>query len=116
MTIGIAALLLASLGGWAVARASESSSPTAVTTTRAAGTANAAGKKVFASTGCGGCHTLADAGTTGTVGPNLDELKPSAEQVSAIVTSGKGQMPPYGGSLTPQQISDVADYVSQAAG
>jgi mono/diheme cytochrome c family protein len=114
--IGIAALLLASLGGWAVARASESSSPAAVTTTPAAGTANAAGKKVFATTGCGGCHTLADAGTTGTVGPNLDAVKPSAERVKAIVTSGKTPMPAYGGSLTPQQISDVADYVSQAAG
>ena len=81
-----------------------------------AGPRHAAGKSVFASAGCGGCHTLADAGTTGTVGPNLDEMKPSAEQVSAIVTSGKGLMPPYSGSLTPQQISDVADYVSQAAG
>ena len=32
----------------------------------------AAGKTVFLSMGCGGCHTLADAGTTGNVGPNLD--------------------------------------------
>ena len=34
----------------------------------------AAGKVVF-TTNCGGCHTLSDAGTTGTVGPNLDDAQ-----------------------------------------
>ena len=43
----------------------------------------AAGKEVFASAGCAGCHTLADAGSTGTVGPNLDEAKPSATSSSS---------------------------------
>ena len=37
----------------------------------------AAGKTVFTSAGCSGCHTLKAAGATGTVGPNLDQLKPA---------------------------------------
>ena len=41
----------------------------------------AAGKQVFESAGCVACHTLADAGSTGTVGPNLDDAKPPATLV-----------------------------------
>ena len=41
-----------------------------------------AGKEVFESAGCVGCHTLADAGATGTVGPNLDEAKPPDDSSS----------------------------------
>jgi len=58
----------------------------------------------------------ADAGTTGTVGPNLDGAKPSAERVVDRVTNGKGVMPPFKGSLTEQQIADVAAFVSESAG
>ena len=36
------------------------------------GTSASAGKQVFSANGCGSCHTLAAAGSTGTVGPNLD--------------------------------------------
>lgn len=75
-----------------------------------------AGKAVFTSAGCGGCHTLADAGTNGTVGPNLDEAKPSKELVVTRVTKGMGPMPPFAGQLTDQQIADVAAYVTQATG
>ena len=75
----------------------------------------AAGKVVF-TTNCGGCHTLADAGTSGTVGPNLDDTKPGAALVVDRVTNGKGVMPPFESSLTEQQIADVAAYVSAAAG
>jgi cytochrome c553 len=76
-----------------------------------------AGKAVFTgSAGCTGCHTLADAGSTGTVGPNLDEAMPSADLVVDRVTNGQGAMPPFAGTLTPQQIADVAAYVSQTAG
>ena len=57
-----------------------------------------AGKAVFTSAGCGGCHTLADAGTSGNVGPNLDDAKPSTELVVTRVTKGKGAMPPFGES------------------
>lgn len=79
----------------------------------------AAGKGVFTATAqpsCGGCHTLADAGATGTVGPNLDEAKPSADLVVSRVTKGQGAMPAYAGSLTEEQIADVAAYVSSVAG
>ena len=76
-----------------------------------------AGKAVFTgSAGCTGCHTLADAGSTGTVGPNLDDAKPSADLVVDRVTNGQGVMPSFKGTLTEQQIADVAAYVSQAAG
>ena len=77
-----------------------------------------AGKEVFASAeaGCGSCHTLADAGTDGSVGPNLDEAKPPAELVVDRVTNGKGVMPSFKGKLTEQQIEELAAYVSTVAG
>jgi mono/diheme cytochrome c family protein len=75
------------------------------------GTNLAAGKQVFATTGCGSCHTLKAAGTSGTVGPNLDASTISRATVVARVTSGKGTMPPYAGTLSPQQIQDVADFI-----
>ena len=75
-----------------------------------------AGKEVFESAGCVGCHTLADAGATGNVGPNLDEAKPSADLVVTRVTNGMGAMPPFKGQLSEKQIQDVAAYVSSVAG
>lgn len=76
-----------------------------------------AGKAVFTgASGCIGCHTLADAGSTGTVGPNLDDAKPSADLVVERVTNGAGVMPSFKDSLTEQQIADVAAYVSSVAG
>ena len=74
------------------------------------------GKQVFASAGCGSCHTLADAGTSGTVGPNLDEAKPSQELAVDRVTNGQGGMPPFKGQLTAEEIDAVAGYVSSVAG
>lgn len=76
----------------------------------------AAGKEVFASAGCGGCHTLGAAGSSGAVGPNLDDTKPSAALVVDRVTNGKGVMPPFKGSLDERQIADVAAFVSESAG
>jgi mono/diheme cytochrome c family protein len=76
----------------------------------------AAGKPVFMDAGCGGCHTLKDAGTTGQVGPKLDEAKPSYDLVVERVTNGQGAMPSFKGKLTDQQIQDVAAYVSSVAG
>jgi mono/diheme cytochrome c family protein len=74
----------------------------------------AAGKKVFLSAGCTGCHTLKDAGSSGTVGPNLDNAKPPTALVVDRVTNGKGGMPSFKGQLNAQQIADVAAYVNQA--
>jgi mono/diheme cytochrome c family protein len=89
---------------------------TAGTTTTGGKGDPAAGKAVFTSAGCVGCHTLADAGATGTVGPNLDEKKPPYDLVVTRVTHGKGPMPPFKGQLSDQQIQDVAAYVSSVAG
>jgi mono/diheme cytochrome c family protein len=76
----------------------------------------AAGKQVFASAGCGGCHTLADAGSSGNVGPNLDEAQPDHALVVDRVTNGKGPMPSFKDQLSAEDIQNVAAYVSEAAG
>jgi mono/diheme cytochrome c family protein len=89
----------------------------ATTTTQGGGTAQKPnGKQVFASAGCSGCHTLKDAGATGTVGPNLDQLKPAKDVVAHQVEVGGGAMPAFKGRLTPAQIDAVAAYVSSVAG
>jgi cytochrome c6 len=75
-----------------------------------------AGKQVFASASCGGCHTLKDAGSTGTVGPNLDQLKPPLSKVITQVINGGAVMPPFKGRLTAKQIADVSAYVVKATG
>jgi mono/diheme cytochrome c family protein len=69
------------------------------------------GAKIFASAGCGGCHTLAAAKSTGTVGPNLDDLKPAFDKVVAQVTNGGAVMPSFKDKLSPEEIQDVAAYV-----
>jgi cytochrome c6 len=75
----------------------------------------AAGKTVFASN-CGTCHTLKEAGTSGTTGPNLDELEPSLAEVKTQVENGGGGMPAFKGVLSPEEITNVATYVSTVAG
>ena len=82
----------------------------------AAGGASGAGKEVFASAGCGSCHTLADAGSSGEIGPSLDDAKPPVELVVERVTNGMGTMPAFGEELSAKQIEDVAAYVSSVAG
>jgi mono/diheme cytochrome c family protein len=74
------------------------------------------GNAVFASGGCGGCHTLAAANASGTVGPNLDTLKPNYQAVTAQVTNGGGAMPAFKSKLSTQQIADVAAYVVDSTG
>jgi mono/diheme cytochrome c family protein len=74
----------------------------------------AAGEAIFAEQGCGSCHTLAAAGTSGTIGPNLDDSQPPFELVVDRVTNGSGSMPPFSGTLSPEQIDDVAAYVVQS--
>ena len=73
------------------------------------------GKDIFVAN-CGSCHTLADAGTSGNVGPNLDQLMPALEIVQHQVINGGGAMPAFKGTLTADQITAVAKYVSSSAG
>jgi mono/diheme cytochrome c family protein len=88
--------------------------PAETETTPSQGGDAAAGKAVFASAGCGSCHTLADAGTSGTIGPNLDQMKPSFDKAVETVTEGKAPMPSFKGQLSEEQIRDVAAYVSES--
>ena len=62
--------------------------------------------------GCGGCHTLKAAGSSGNVGPNLDQLNPNFKAVHDQVEHGGGGMPAFNGQLSEQQIANVAAYVS----
>ena len=71
------------------------------------------GKKVFASAGCGGCHTFSAAGSTGTVGPNLDEANVDVDAAVQQVKNGGGGMPAFGDRLSDQEIADVAAFVTQ---
>ena len=77
------------------------------------------GKQVFtqeAQPSCTICHALADAGADGAVGPDLDQLKPTQEQVANAVTSGVGIMPAFNESLSEEQIQAVAHYVATVTG
>ena len=76
----------------------------------------AAGERIYNEYGCGNCHTLAAAGSSGTVGPNLDDSEPSLDKAIDRVTNGKGAMPAFKGQLSDAQIRAVARYVSSAAG
>ena len=67
---------------------------------------------MFASAGCGGCHTFAAAGSTGSVGPDLDEASPSFDAVVEQVRNGGGAMPAFGDELSEQEIQDVAAFVT----
>jgi mono/diheme cytochrome c family protein len=110
------ALVLAGCGGKLVTPTPETVvGPLSVPTTTAGpslpkGNA-AAGKQIFVSAGCGACHTLKAAGTNGTVGPNLDQVKPDLAKIQTQVINGGGAMPPFKGRLSNQQIADVSQYV-----
>ena len=76
------------------------------------GRGEADGKQIFASAGCGSCHTFADAGSSGTIGPNLDEAMPSKALAVERVTNGMGAMPSFKGQLSEAEIEAVAEYVA----
>jgi cytochrome c oxidase subunit 1 len=121
LVIAVLALAAAfALGGYLVGREHGTGGGGTVTTTETGGGAvtgdASAGKAVFTSEGCGGCHVLSAAGSKGTVGPNLDQAKPSEQLVVERVTKGMGAMPPFGDRLSEQQIADVAAYVHESAG
>jgi mono/diheme cytochrome c family protein len=73
--------------------------------------AETGGQAVFVAN-CGSCHTLSAAGTSGQVGPSLDGIALGAADVEAIVQSGRGIMPAFGGELSASEISAVAEFVA----
>ena len=74
------------------------------------------GKDVFLNKAvCSTCHTLAEAGSNGQIGPNLNEIRPDKMRVMNAVTNGIGVMPAYEGQLTSEEIEAVAHYVSISA-
>lgn len=79
-------------------------------------TAATDGATIFKDSGCASCHTMAAADAGGRIGPNLDDLKPSAQLVSDTVTNGDGSMPAFKNRLSPEQITTLGEYVAQVAG
>lgn len=77
------------------------------------------GKALFtggAAPPCGLCHTLKDAGTSGAIGPPLDEIQPDAARVATALRNGIGAMPSYKATLKEEQIQAIARYVAKASG
>lgn len=72
-----------------------------------------AGKAVFASAGCGGCHVFADAGSAGTIGPNLDDSSVDFQAAVNQITNGGGGMPAFADRLSEEEIANVAAYVTE---
>ena len=86
------------------------------TTTETTGDdAFAAGRTVFVEN-CGQCHTLSDAGTTGSIGPTLDGSSLSADEIEEQVRNGGGGMPAFEGDLSEDEIENVSSYVAEASG
>ncbi len=80
------------------------------------GGTTAEGERVFADAGCGSCHTFTPAGSSGTIGPNLDDTSVTFEQAVEQVRNGGGAMPPFEGDLTDEEIDAVARYVTEGGG
>ena len=121
-SLTVSAAALSAVGGPASSAAATASARATATVATTAGAGAqpapvtvAIGKAVFKAN-CGGCHTLANAKTHGTVGPNLDKLKPSQKLVIKQVTNGGRSMPSFAGRLTVAKIASVAKYVSSVAG
>lgn len=74
----------------------------------------AEGKAIFtekAAPTCATCHALADAGATGTLGPDLDHLRPDHDQMLAVLRDGAGVMPSFEEQLDAEQMEAVIAYV-----
>jgi mono/diheme cytochrome c family protein len=114
---GLAALVVALLIVGPGLIGADMGGPAAPASYSGAGKGAAAGNaRALFTSNCGSCHTLAAAGTSGAVGPNLDDAKPEAALVRVIVTSGSGSMPSFGGRLDDAQVRALADYVASTAG
>ena len=81
----------------------------------AAGGSGAGGEELFADN-CGGCHALSAAGTTGSVGPSLDDADLDTDEVASIVSEGRGTMPAFSGDLDDAEIDAIAQFVAESSG
>ena len=73
------------------------------------------GREIFLEQGtCASCHTLSDAGSQASIGPNLDEIRPDSNRIIMAVTNGIGVMPAFDGMLSEQEINAVSHYVYKA--
>jgi mono/diheme cytochrome c family protein len=117
--IGVLCVVLALLAGGCGGGDDDEAATTAAETaaaTETGETSEVSGADVFASAGCGNCHTLAAAGSAGSVGPNLDDLVPSQETVAEQVRNGGGGMPAFADQLSDAEIDAVARFVADSAG
>lgn len=74
------------------------------------------GRELFSNWGCGSCHSLADAGATGHVGPSFDgDVNLTVNFITNRVTNGQGGMPAFGGQMTDEEIKTIATYISKVA-
>jgi cytochrome c oxidase subunit 2 len=116
----LAVLLVAGCGG---EKTVEPTGPVVGTLPKAGKANPAAGKKVFADSGCSGCHTFQAAGATGKIGPDLDQaLKDKdAAFIKESITDPNKEIAPgfqpnvmpgsYGSQLTSQQINDLVAFL-----
>ncbi|HLS43269.1 MAG TPA: cytochrome c [Paenalcaligenes sp.] len=65
---------------------------------------------------CAICHALEDAGATGSIGPSLDDLKPTKEQIHKVMIEGMGAMPSFEATLSEEERDAIAEYVVHAVG
>jgi heme/copper-type cytochrome/quinol oxidase subunit 1 len=113
--IVLAFVALAFVFGFFIGRESagdDAGPPTVADTTGAAGgEISPVGGEIFASAGCGNCHTLTAAGASGAVGPSLDGSTLTEQQVAEVVSAGRGGMPSFAGQLSEEEIAEVAAFV-----
>ncbi|HEX4746419.1 MAG TPA: cytochrome c [Gaiellaceae bacterium] len=115
LTLGVGATACGGDGDEKTTEQTTSEPTTDENTTTTTSTASAEGREIFTDN-CGSCHTLADAGTAGTVGPDLDEIALDATAVAQQVRAGGGGMPAFGGELSDAEIAVVSEYVVEARG
>ena len=113
LAVGLAALALVAAGCGGDDEDEAGGGDTTAATTNGGEAAD--GEAVFTSN-CGSCHTLAAAGTSGSTGPNLDDLQPDQATVEEQVRNGGGGMPAFEGDLSDDEIEAVSAYVAENAG
>lgn len=100
--LALAAGLAAGIGGLTSSAHAEDAKAADVVT---------AGRELFNTWSCSACHTLTDAGSTGMVGPSLDNPNLTHDQIVARVTNGSGPMPAFTGQISDADIGKLADYI-----